>query len=293
MSDYTKGLLITFLGVLVISPDVLLIRLIDAGTFTVLFWRSTLSGCAILGGYLICTSRRALGEFSKIGVPGAIITVVFSLGTFCFLYSVTHTSAANTLLISATAPVFAALMSIVFLSERIPLRTLRTIAGALAGMSVIGYSSMSGRGGNIVGDLAAVLGAMSMAATFTIARARKSASMVPAMGLAGFLTGAGAALVAPTLAVPSGDILWAALLGLIVVPVGFGLLTTGPRYIPAPNVSLILLLVWWFIDENPGGNTLAGGAVILAALAMGFLVDLRRQWGQRKSARQAQTSAPH
>lgn len=285
MSDYTRGLLITFLGVLVISPDVLLIRLIDAETFTILFWRSTLSGIAILAGYLVFTRGQALREFAAIGLPGVIITVVFSLGTFCFLYSVTNTSAANTLLISATAPVFAALMSIVFLSESIPLRTWGTIGGALLGIGVIGYGSMSGQGGHIMGDIAAVAGALSMAVTFTIARARKSLSMVPAMGLAGFLTGAGAAVLAPRLAVPSDDIIWAALLGLFVVPVGFGLLTTGPRYIPAPNVSLLLLLeaifgpllVWWVVGEDPGYFTLVGGTIILVALSVGFLIDLKKQ----------------
>ena len=39
MSDHLKGLLITTLGVLILSPDALLIRLLHADTWTVIFWR--------------------------------------------------------------------------------------------------------------------------------------------------------------------------------------------------------------------------------------------------------------
>lgn len=283
MTDYSKGVLIAFLGVLVVSPDVLLIRLIDAETFTILAWRSGLSGIAILLGYAAVARGGAVAAFRGVGYLGLVTAIIFSVGTFCYLYSVTHTSAANTLLISATAPVFAGLISIAFLSERISNRTWLTIIGGLLGITVIGYGSSSGQGGDIAGDLAAVGGALSMAITFTVARARKSVSMVPAMAIAGLLTGAAAAFVAPTVSISSNDVIWALLLGLIVVPGGFALLTTAPRYIPSPNVSLILLLeaifgpllVWWIIGENPGNYTLAGGAIILIVLSFGFLGEMK------------------
>ena len=230
MSPYLKGFLIALSGVFVISPDVLLIRLIDAQTFTQLFWRGMLSGSAILLFYLAATRRDFVPQLCALGWPGLWIVAVFTTGTFCFLYSATHTLAANTLFISSTTPAFAALISVVFLSEKVTVRTWTAIVVSLGGIAIIASGSFARTGGSLAGDLAALGAAVSMAAVFSIARANKTASMVPAMGLAGLATGFVAMLVAPTLAVPADDILWVALLGLAVVPAGFGLLTTGPRY---------------------------------------------------------------
>jgi drug/metabolite transporter (DMT)-like permease len=58
----------------------------------------------------------------------------------------------------------------------------------------------------------------------------------------------------------------------------------GPRYIPSAEVSLLLLLeavfapvlVWAVLGEDPGEMTLAGGAMLIAVLAVSNLVALRR-----------------
>jgi len=289
MSPYLKGFLITFLGVVIISPDVLLIRLIDAHVYTQLFWRGTLSGTAILLFYLATTRQEFVPNLRALGWPGLWIVTIFTAGTFCFVYSATHTLAANTLFISSTTPAFAALISVVFLSEKVPARTWAAIIVSLGGIAIIASGSSASAGGSLDGDLAALGAAVAMAAVFSIARANRTASMVPAMGLAGLATGFVAMLLAPTLMVPSDSTLWVALLGLIVVPVGFGLLTTGTRYLPAPDVSLLLLLeaifgpflVWLVLAESPGSRTFVGGAVVLGAMAFSNLVVL---WDARRTS---------
>jgi len=53
------------------------------------------------------------------------------------------------------------------------------------------------------------------------------------------------------------------LVGVLIVPVAFGLIATGPRYVPAPEVALLLLLqtvlgalwVWMAVGEAPHGAT--------------------------------------
>jgi len=42
MSQHLKGLLITTLGVIILSPDVLLIRMVQENSWTILFWRGLL-----------------------------------------------------------------------------------------------------------------------------------------------------------------------------------------------------------------------------------------------------------
>lgn len=283
MSQYTKGFLITLAGVLVITPDTLLIRLIDADSWTLLFWRGALSAVGIAVGVFATQGVRAFGAFRTIGLPGLSIAVIFSLGTTCFVISVNTTLVANTLFITATSPVFAALISRFVLKEAVSRRTWMTILATMAGIAIIASGSLGAGQGNVWGDLAAVGAAVSTAATFSIARAKKSASMVPAMSVAGVCVALIALCFTTTVAVPAQDVAWMAILGLVVAAGGFALLATGPRYLPAPDVSLLLLLeailgpllVWALLGEFPGERTLIGGAVVLVAMVASNLIALR------------------
>ena len=48
MTERSKGLLITFLGVLFVVPDSLFVRLIDSDPMTTAFWRGLIGGSLIL-----------------------------------------------------------------------------------------------------------------------------------------------------------------------------------------------------------------------------------------------------
>jgi drug/metabolite transporter (DMT)-like permease len=72
-------------------------------------------------------------------------------------------------------------------------------------------------------------------------------------------------------------------MGLYMLPVGTALMFLGPRYIPAPEVGLLLLLesilgpvwVWLALGEEPGSSTLLGGAIVLSTLAINTVWALR------------------
>ena len=129
---------------------------------------------------------------------------------------------------------------------------------------------------SLLGDGCALLAAFFMSSTLTIVRHARAVNMIPAMAMSGVV---GALVVwplaAPT-AVTETDLVLLAVMGLIVLPVSFGAVTLGPRYIPAPEVSLMLLLetvlgpfwVWLVIDEAPSALAVAGGAVVVATLAV-------------------------
>ena len=109
LTDYQKGLFLTFLGVVFISPDGLLVRLIDTDSWTLSFWRGILTG-ATIGLFLLFYYR---GEFiSKIrgmGWPGLILSLLAGASTFLFVYALTNTSVASALFIVSTSPAFTAL----------------------------------------------------------------------------------------------------------------------------------------------------------------------------------------
>ena len=85
------------------------------------------------------------------------------------------------------------------------------------------------------------------------------------------------------MSVSSVDAGYLLLLGLVVLPVSFTLITLSPRYLQAPEVSLILLIetvlgplwVWLALGEVPPTRTLMAGLLILGTLLIHTLLSLR------------------
>jgi drug/metabolite transporter (DMT)-like permease len=293
------GVGIALTGVLVLSPDALLIRLIDTDRATLLFWRSLLQGLT-LWAFLVLYYRSALPRVIRamgwIGIPAAF---VFGLTAILFVLSITLTNAANTLFMMATSPLWAALISWLFLGERVALRTWLAIFSALVGIVII-FSGGIGDG-TLIGDLIGLAAAFSLATQLTIVRRARATTLVPALAagvlLAGILVGI---TFASPMAVRGDDIVWLALLGLFVVPVAFGLLTLAPRYIPSPEVSLIMQLeailgpiwVWLGVGEVPPMATFVGGAIVLVTLTVHSSLGMRA-YHQRSRPGAVSATATH
>lgn len=287
MTDYAKGLWLTLTGVLILSPDVLLIRLAGLPEWTLMFWRGAGMAGMIALWLLLSEGRGVLRALRGVGLAGIAIGLSYTIGNVSFLYSVGHTLAANTLFILATMPVFSALIARFVLGQPVPGRTWATIIAVLAGIGLIAAGSAGGSAGggqgDVLGDLAAVVTALSWAVIFAIAGQKKTLSMVPAMAIAGVVAAAVSLFLAPGLSVPATAVPFVALIALVVTPAATALLSLGPRYLPPADVSLIMLLeavfgpllVWLVLAEFPGISTLAGGAVVLGALTLNNLAGLR------------------
>jgi drug/metabolite transporter (DMT)-like permease len=278
LTDHQKGLLLTSLGVLVLTPDSLLVRLIDAEPFTLLVWRGALQALGILAILAVQYRGCLTVPFRAIGRSGLLLAAVFSGCTFGFITALSLTSVADVLIIVAAAPLAAAVFSLIFLGEGVPARTWVAIAFTLVGIALLVSEDLGS--GSLLGDVIAFGCALCIGATFTITRHARAVSMVPAMVVAGCFTGTLALPLA--LLLEGGGLLFTGpqlgytlTMGLIVVPISFALITVGPRYLPAPEVGLLMLLetvlgpvwVWLVIGEYPGDLALAGGALVVATLA--------------------------
>jgi drug/metabolite transporter (DMT)-like permease len=116
-------------------------------------------------------------------------------------------------------------------------------------------------------------------------RKAKGRDMLPALAFGGLITAGIALAMAPTVAISGADRLWLPLLVLLVVPLSFVLISTGPRYLPAPEVGLLMLLetilgplwVWLVLQEAPATASLVGGAIIVLTLATNAWLGLQEQ----------------
>jgi drug/metabolite transporter (DMT)-like permease len=222
--------------------------------------------------------------FRGIGRTGLAVAACMAISSMSFIIALNHSSVARLLFITALAPMVAALLARVALGERVAPRTWVAMSIALAGVTLM---LTSGAGGTRLGDALAGVCTLSFAAAIVITRHRREISMAPATCLSQLAV----LLVALPFMDPTSadgkDVLLLVLLGAGQIGLGLALLTTGARLIPAAQTALISLLelvlaplwVWLAYSEQPDGPTLAGGALVLAAVLVQTLgpVRLRRR----------------
>ncbi len=142
--------------------------------------------------------------------------------------------------------------------------------------------------GTSVGDGLALLLAIFVGATMTVLRSVPDIPRTPLVCGAGAVAGLLAWPLAEPLGLPAATYGWLALMGLLQMPLASVLLMTATRYLPAPEVSLFLLIetvlgplwVWLALSEEPPGATLLGGSAILGAIAVHSWLQLRESRGR-------------
>jgi len=276
-TSYARGFALTLAGVVVLSPDALLVRLVEAGDWTIVFYRGLLTAVALAA--FLASRRRPVADLRKIRTLA--VGIFFGLSTTCFVHSIDRTLVANTLVILAATPLVAAVFSRLFLGERQPTATWVAIAVVSGGIALIFLGGP--RDGHLLGNLLAVASAAAMAANLVTLRHWPMESPLPALALGGLLAAAAALPFAP-LAISVGDAVALAVMGIVVQALAFALIFTGPRHLPAAEVALLMLLeaiigplwVWLVLGEKPTATVVAAGALIIATLAIHAVVSLRR-----------------
>ena len=240
---------------------------------TQLAGRATFAAIALLLWVAIAERGRFLTAWRSIGVAGIGLALCIAIASAAFIAALNYTTVARVLFIQAVAPVLAALLARVLLGEPVGRRTGLALALALAGVALmLGAPG----GGDATGDALALLMALAFALTLVIARHRRDVSMGPATCLSQFFLIAAFAPFSHPDEIGGDDLVALALLGAGQIGLGLALLTVGARLIPAAQVALISQLeivlgplwVWLAYTEKPDAATLAGGAIVVAAIVI-------------------------
>ena len=88
--------------------------------------------------------------------------------------------------------------------------------------------------------------------------------------------------MANPLGVQSDTMLLLVILSLLLT-FSFVMFMVGPRYLPAPEVSLMLpietvtgiALVWWIIGEVPSNESILGGVIIITCLMVNSIMLIK------------------
>lgn len=280
-NPHRMGLLIAAGGVIVLSFDALLVRLAGSDPWTVSFWRGLLIGLSMTLLVIWRGDWRWRPTTRGAAALAGVIMLVYGINTGLFVFSVSYTHAANTVVILASAPFFAALFSRWFLGEPLARRTQVAIFVSLAGVGAVFGGSMGAP--NWRGDAMALLLAMSTGGVLTLLRRAPDVPRTLLVAGAGLVTATIAWPLATPLDLEANQFGWLLLMGCLQMPVASYCLMMAPKYLPSPEVSLFLLIetvlgpiwVWAVFREQPALVTFIGGALILVTLAIHSWLTLR------------------
>lgn len=278
----STGLALASIGGLALSFDIPLIRLSGGDVWSVQFVRGLM--IAPIGVLFWLLARRFV-DWKEPLLPGRLaplIALFYALSSGFFFFAVFNTSTANLVFILAFNPMIAALFGWMLMGERPAPQTFLAMAVMLFGVFIIVKDGLAA--GNWQGDFVALLSAASIACAITLSR--KSGRNHGFTGMIGQL---GPVFIALPFIATNGinvpEMGWMFMNGLVLLPLAFFCLAAAPRYIGTAESAMFYLLetvlapvwVWFVFAEKPTENALLGGAILLAALVLHTVWEIRRE----------------
>ena len=291
--------LIIPIGIAAVSTASIFIRFAQeyAPSITIAAFRMGLAAL-LLFPYTIVKYKNELRVLSRKDLGFTLLAGFFLAVHFAtWITSLEYTSVASSVVLVTTTPLWVALMAPVFLGEKSPRLAIIGMIMALLGGAIIAGSDVcswmpagitchfqDGLSGsqNLIGDLLAILGAISGAAYLLIGRhLRRKISLTPYIFLvysaaALFLVIAMFIMAGAPPVFPTRVYGWLILLAVIPQLLGHSIFNWSLKYLPAGYVSVSLLgepigstiLAYIFLNETPPAVKIIGAILILAGIGL-------------------------
>jgi len=229
-------------------------------------------------------------NYKKVGRSGIIGGFGLGIAMVSFIYSITNTSAAITLLCLAAMPFFTAILAYLFLKEKISLNVWISIFIATIGIIIMALGNTEKN--SLLGFLFGVTSSIGFSIFSVTLRWRKETPKFPTVALAGLFCFVFAGLMILITQQPffsssyNGSLF--SLHGTLVC-LGLILYSIGSKAIPAAELTLLSLTeviggIFWVwlplfgINEIPSTNTVIGGFFLFVSL---IYYSLIMRWNKR------------
>tara|TARA_B100001123_G_C15175927_1_gene973318 strand:+ start:16 stop:921 length:906 start_codon:yes stop_codon:yes gene_type:complete len=219
-----------------------------------------------------------INNYKKIGISGLIGGIGLGIAMMTFIWSITNTSAAVTLLCLASMPFIAALLGFLFLKESVSTSVWVTILIACIGIIIMSFDHNDNN--SLIGLIFGMLSAIGFAVFSVSLRWRKDTPKFTTVAIAGAFCAffSGAIIIFYDLNFLSSgknEALFATHGTLVCL--GLILYSIGSKNIPAAELTLLSLteviggifwvwLPWLGINEIPSTNTIIGGFFIFISI---------------------------
>ena len=276
----TKGILLSLIGILFITPDALSVRLIGINSWQLVFYRGLIPFICLFILLLIIYKKNFIYNCIAIGYAGIFNAILIASCNITFIASLENTNVANTLIMISLSPFMAAILGSIFLKESPNKRTWITMLLCFSCVIFIFYDSYESN--KIIGDFFGLLSAIFIGASAVVIRSAKKINFLPSLMLAKIFTMFFVFYFVESFALSNSDLLIAIIMGIFFVFIPIGMITLAPRYIPAHEVQLFFVLetalgplwVWFFINEQPSFKTLIGGCFIITTIFIYTILEL-------------------
>jgi DME family drug/metabolite transporter len=294
LRHFNFGYVLTLLGACCWSFGGLFVRSTkDIDAWQIIFYRSWVL-LAIMGGYMALRYRSQLWPvFRAAGSNAVLAGIALGLAGLLFMLSLFYTTVAQAVFMGGIAPFTSALLAWWILRERVNRPTWIAMVGALSGLSIMLWGTA---GGGSIGSVLALFSAFCFSCYSVLLRSGQKTDMTASIiwNAVFLILFSGAVLVLPTglrenggfgdFAIGWRNLTVIAAMGLVQLSLGLALFTKGSKTVPAAELALLALAepmlapIWVSAayGEVPAVATLAGGAVILSALAYQTLATARR-----------------
>ena len=263
------GFFMSFVGLL-------MKMIIDASGFQILFYRSMSLSLVVIIFACIITKSNPKSFMKRLDRFDLLMGIFLSLAFATYVFSMLYTSVASTLFILGITPFLAAIIAWYYLKEKPKIIVWITMIVATTGVFLMVSDGMVF--GKTFGNILAFFSALLFALTLVVARYSKKENVLGGT----FLGGAFACLIGLIaslllnhgLLISSYDMSLSLFMGAFTIGLGITLVTTGTPFVPAAEVSLLVLIesvlgpiwVWIFLSEAMTTFELVGGILIFAAL---------------------------
>ena len=222
--------------------------------------------------------KNFLKNYLKVGVSGLIGGCGLGIAMITFIYSITSTSAAVTLLCLAAMPFFTALLGFLFLNEKISLNVWIAIGIATIGIIIIALGNTEKS--SLIGLIFGMTSSIGFSIFSVTLRWRKETPKFTTVAVAGLFC----VIVSLTfIAITKSQILSTSYNGAMfslhgtIVCIGLILYSIGSKAIPAAELTLLSLTeviggIFWVwlplfgINEVPSANTIIGGFFLFMSI---------------------------
>ena len=229
-------------------------------------------------------------NYLKIGYSGIIGGTGLGVAMISFIYSITNTSAAITLLCLAAMPFFTALLAFLFLKEKISLNVWISIFIATIGIIIMAFGSSGSN--SVVGFIFGMLSSIGFSVFSVTLRWKTETPKFTTVAFSGFFC----FVFASTMLLSTNQVFFStsyngALFSLhgTLVCLGLILYSIGSKAIPAAELTLLSLTeviggIFWVwlpilgINEVPDTYTIVGGFFLFISL---IYYSLLMRWNKR------------
>ena len=232
-------------------------------------------------------------NYFKIGLSGIIGGSGLGIAMITFIYSITNTTAAVTLLCLAAMPFFTALLAFLFLKEKVSLNVWIAIIIASIGLAIMAIDS--NEKSSLIGFVFGITSSLGFSVFSVTLRWRKETPKFTTVAFAGFFC-----ILFSVIVIIANDLVFfsssynssmSSLHGTLVC-LGLIFYSIGSKAIPATELTLMSLTeviggIFWVwlpilgINEVPSTNTIIGGFFLFISIVYYSLI---MRWNKRHIA---------